>query len=638
MSSSRGEVKEENRDQSVNNAYTDFTLKCCSEEEVDGIRHHILKFQTKNKIDPLTQFERPIRLHRKDPRNLQFQLTRKEIDERKKEREEREAKLKERMLQKQRQKQEQDDNVSINVDNDSSVAGNSEAIDGSGNNIDDSEEDEIDQEIKRRAAQEKEEANKNKKNNKPETDMSIVAPDGGARKPKKNLFKKKTRQINIMDEQKRKLRYEEYYPWVIEDYNGKNTWVGSYEAGNSDSYVLFVFDKDGFKMVPAEKVYKFTPRNNYATLTLEEAESRMQKNAQVPRWLMKHMADDSKQSGSKDPRFRKRGGNFKTVVGSTDDSNGRNHDGDDYGNFNDDDNGHNEDIDYDDEFDDDEEAPIIEDEQQNRDSEQRMRREMLSANALGNDKDYRDEDEDDDDEFADLFGSRKTVDKDVKKLRKALVKTEMNEAYDTDDSENPYLSESEEEEEDEDEEVAKDENEASKIKKENEDNVIAPKNRSQSPQPRKIVVKSNKNLMITIKVPKETLASFPKSEWDNNYSSRPSFVGLRSVDVSEKDKKVKEEQTEMDTIPIIKKEDEVDMKSALSPKNSNRSRSHTPSDDDLLTEEDIKQIIQAGPISVKELLAILKPKIHRHPQNKVRIKELFKKCLRNHDGLLYLKN
>ena len=86
----------------------------------------------------------------------------------------------------------------------------------------------------------------------------------------------------------------------------KDGFVGNYEAGSSDTQqVLFVFDKDGFKMVPAEKVYKFTQRNKYATLTLEEAEAKMEKNSSVPRWLMRHMEDNCGLEGATaDQRFR----------------------------------------------------------------------------------------------------------------------------------------------------------------------------------------------------------------------------------------------------------------------------------------------------------------------------------------------
>lgn len=67
----------------------------------------------------------------------------------------------------------------------------------------------------------------------------------------------------------------------MEDYDGKNVYVGNYEAGASEAtHVLLVTDGTGFKMLPAEKVYRFNPRNKYATLTLEEAEAKMEKNQQ----------------------------------------------------------------------------------------------------------------------------------------------------------------------------------------------------------------------------------------------------------------------------------------------------------------------------------------------------------------------
>lgn len=89
------------------------------------------------------------------------------------------------------------------------------------------------------------------------------------------------------------MRFEEFYPWVLEDFDGYNTWVGTYEAGNSDHYVMFSVEKDGsFTMLPCDKVYRFTARSQFATLTIEEAEKRFEKKRQsVPRWLMKHLDD-----------------------------------------------------------------------------------------------------------------------------------------------------------------------------------------------------------------------------------------------------------------------------------------------------------------------------------------------------------
>ena len=85
---------------------------------------------------------------------------------------------------------------------------------------------------------------------------------------------------------------------------GKNVLWGTMQRSTEQQHVLFVFDKDGFKMIPAEKVYRFTPRNRYATLTLEEAEAKMERNSSVPRWLMKHMEDRSISEGTPDQRFR----------------------------------------------------------------------------------------------------------------------------------------------------------------------------------------------------------------------------------------------------------------------------------------------------------------------------------------------
>ncbi|GMF05225.1 unnamed protein product [[Candida] boidinii] len=91
------------------------------------------------------------------------------------------------------------------------------------------------EEKKQREEAKKREEEKLRIQAKREADLALVAPDGGARKPKKNLFKKKTRQIKVYDEEKRRLRYEEYYPWVLEDYDGDNVYVGNYQAQNAQS-------------------------------------------------------------------------------------------------------------------------------------------------------------------------------------------------------------------------------------------------------------------------------------------------------------------------------------------------------------------------------------------------------------------
>lgn len=173
-------------------------LKSCTKEEVDDIRFHIMKFATKQDVDIIKDFTKPVRLHRKDPRNMQFHLTRQELEQRKKEQE----------LAKLERLREQE------------AEGNPDAVAAE-------EARKKKEAIAAKIAPEKP-TDKNQK------DLSQVAPDGGARKNRKNVFKRKTRQINLMDEAKRKLRYEEHYPWVIEDYDGKNVYVGNYEAGSTE--------------------------------------------------------------------------------------------------------------------------------------------------------------------------------------------------------------------------------------------------------------------------------------------------------------------------------------------------------------------------------------------------------------------
>ena len=161
-----GPVKSESND-----GWQEIPLRCCTIEDVKDARFHIMKFQSKQDVNIVKDFTKPVRLHRKDPQNIQFQLTRKEIEEKRQQ-----------------------------------GAAQEVPVNGEGEE---------------------------------EMDLSQVAPDGGGRKNKKNMFKRKTRQTG--------------WRWVIVDYDGKNIYVGNYEAGSSDTQqVLFVFDRDGFKMIPAE--------------------------------------------------------------------------------------------------------------------------------------------------------------------------------------------------------------------------------------------------------------------------------------------------------------------------------------------------------------------------------------------------
>lgn len=521
-------------------------LKACSREELKDTRNHIMRFQTKQDVDIVKNFTKPVRLHRKDPQNIQFHLSREEMDKRRKE----------------------GGGISETVTEPTYV-------DEEGNIIQ-------------------------------PADMSQVAPDGGARRHRRNLFKRKTKQVHMMDEKKRKLRYEEYYPWVIEDYDGKNVYVGSYEAGLSEStHVLFVFDKDGFKMVPAEKVYKFTPRNRYATLTLEEAEAKMEKNQSAPRWLMKHMDEEGG-----DARFRNSGYSapvrplelsqsstgsryrMRTVQGGSS-SNGRDSDHDD--------------LDFEEEFADDEEAPIMDgDEEENKLSEKKIKKEMLKAATFEGQLDG----DDSGDDLNDLFEVEKSrkVDKEGKKLKKVLNRTEGG-VYDSDDNEqiNPYVSQSDLESEEESESEFN-------VKTEPTDEVAG----SDPLRPRSFFVSSAANGYIVIKAPKQFLRGFQPGEWNPQAKKRPQTFDTPS--------------------PKKTKRDEKSPSASPPPDNSAAGDlNNAGPNGELVTTWEVLDIVRNNPLTTKELLLKLKSRISTHKDNKLRIITIVKLNFRLVDGKLTLK-
>lgn len=573
-------------------------LKSCTEEDVKDIRFHIMKFATKQDVNITKDFTRPVRLHRKDPRNMQFHLTREELDQRKREKQQME-KLKQ---------EEKEATAKPTEESEEKEEKDKPTADAA------------------KVAPEKPTLNKN------QADMSQVAPDGGARKNRKNLFKRKTRQINLMNEEKRKLRYEEHYPWVIEDYDGKNVFVGNYEAGSTEQqHVLFVFDKDGFKMIPAEKVYRFTPRNRYATLTLEEAEAKMERNSSVPRWLMKHMEDRSISEGTPDQRFRynspaangsvianvgngSAGRRMRTVLGGSGSGNDRDSDHDD--------------LDYDEEFADDEEAPIMDgDEEENKLSEKKIKKEMLKAAHFDGQLEAEAEDD-----LDDLFETEKTrkVDKEGKKLRKVLNKREGG-VYDSDEEDGlmPYLSKSDlESDEESDDEV--------QVKKESSSDSQTDNNTNKTSRAREVSVKSIGDGFVVIKAPPSFLGTMPPGDWNPQARKRPTpeIVSPRKKIKLDETIKVKKERT-LSPPPVSPTTNAATNTS--SPGNGMDLNDAGP-DNLLVTVKDVLDIVKDQPLTTKELLMGLKSRVSAHKDNKLRIISIVKQNLRLVDGKLVLKD
>lgn len=554
--------------------YDVFPLMASTEEEIDETRYHILKFHSAKKIDPLVDFEPPTRLHRKDPKNLQFQMSLKELDEKRK--------VDQQKAQEQVKKREEfvkrtgkHNLTNEEIDEELEIEGLNE-------------EDRIAyEEDKRKMKQLKEkELEKEKK-------LQAIAPDGGARKKKRQPFQKRTKQVKVYNEAKRKLRYEEFYPWILEDYDASQAWVGNFEAGLSDNYCMLVLDKENkcFKLAPIEKFYKFTSRNKYATLTLEEAEAKMKQGSSGQRWLMRKMLDEATTGKRVDLRYRKvpkiKGENDLTIEDDEDDINGIKKSDED------------EDLDFDDEFQDDEEAPIMEGpDEEKKIIESKMKKEMLSANNLIEKIPI---EEDDDEDMDDLFDV-KPEDKESKRLRMALSKNAMNEVYASDDDENPYLSDSDiENKSDEDEVKVKTEPTEGEIKVKseptddfNDDN--STNNTTESPRKKrkkndkKIYVDNYRSGFITIKAVKSILSKFPIGEWN------PRTAIHRDIT----DEDVKD--------PLIK--DENNGNNGINP--------------DKLTKADIDELLVNGPIDLSALVKALRPKMQRDPESKHTLKKILK--------------
>lgn len=514
----------------ANDGWQEIPLKCCTTDDVRDARYHIMKFQSKQDVEIVKSFTKPVRLHRKDPQNIQFQLTRKEIDAMREQGATQEAPL------------------PVNAEGEE------------------------------------------------EMNLSQVAPDGGGRKNKKNMFKRKTKQVSMMDESKRKLRFEEFYPWVIEDYDGKNIYVGNYEAGSSDTQqVLFVFDRDGFKMIPAEKVYRFTPRNKYTTLTLEEAEAKMEKKSSVPRWLMKRMEDTSSEVspdlrvGNISSQAANSSRRMRTVMGGST-SNDRDSDHDD--------------IDFDEEFADDEEAPIMDgDEEENKLSERKVKKEQLKASHFDGQSDA-----EIDDDLDDLFETEKSrkVDKEGKKLRKVLNKTEGG-VYESDDEDedelNPYLSQSDIEKDD--DEYGDD----SQVKKGDDGSQLSPGRRA-------FFATNLGDSFVSIKAPVAFLAGFPKGDWNpQGFKRKAELTALPSKRMKSNDQKSVSPSPEVG----------VDLTSA-------------GANNDLVTVQEVLKIVRQEPLTTKQLLLVLKNRVYAHPDNKLRIITIVKQNLKLADGKLVLKD
>lgn len=95
------------------------------------------------------------------------------------------------------------------------------------------------------------------------------------------------------DDEDQRVREEEKSPWILEDSEDR-VFTGRLEGGQASNYVLLVNQGNNFHVVPVAKWYKFNPKIQYRTLSIEDAEKSMAssnaKRASENRWLMKATA------------------------------------------------------------------------------------------------------------------------------------------------------------------------------------------------------------------------------------------------------------------------------------------------------------------------------------------------------------
>lgn len=265
-------------------------------------------------------------------------------------------------------------------------------------------------------------------------DQSKIAPvakDSNA-KPKKKHKEEKTQFHKTHKSEAAKkeseLRYEEALPWHLEDADGKNVWVGNYVAALSGSQVAFKIDGSVFRMVPLEKYYSFTAKPAFKVLNIDEAEDLMGKKMDVGRWVMKNeerkadlaeMEATRRMLGARGRMIKTESSTFKAASRA-------------------------EKLEHDDldvsgdEFQDDDEAATFErnNDEDEKESKERVRREQLGANLFG-EGDENQVERELNEELREELERRKYG----KSTKKALIKRDREEVYESDKSEdNPWSS------------------------------------------------------------------------------------------------------------------------------------------------------------------------------------------------------
>ncbi|KAF9200290.1 hypothetical protein BGZ49_009490 [Haplosporangium sp. Z 27] len=469
-------------------------------------------------------------------------------------------------------------------------------------------------------------------------DMSLIAPFGGGNRNAKMLFKRRTRQIFFGDDKERQKKEIESAPWVLDDYDNKNNWTGQLEGGQHANYVLFVFSDDGFKVVPADKWYTFTPKIPYTTLTSEEAEEQFQKSQKQNnsiRWLMKSKNKAKTEDGEEGMDEDVETDHLMTVdheddIGYDEDEakerkkkRGKHGDVDE--------------MDFEEVWQDDEEMPA-----EMPGFEDDAKDDPRSKHGPSMDSD---EDEDEEDSKGRLTETGKAV-------RKALLKLEKNKVYASDDEKDPYASDRDSSDSDLDEidkeKEQKKEEEAnsslqdpSKSKAKGKANAkgapLIVKKQSASKTPNKPAnTKATKPSKVPLPTPRNVSAGAQTNGKPSSSSSKagPSSASSSSSNLNGSASSPERKRKKMGDSNDTNDED-------ASRKQARTSRPDSaPVEDDsmLITEEEVIAVLKSRPeVTTRDLIVDLKKKLRREPRNKNLLAEIVKRVATAQNNILVLK-
>lgn len=381
--------------------FEDFPLVTTKGALMDGLRHHAMRFVPNRSseiqnVDPLdnNQFEKPIRLYRRDPRADPTNLV-------------------------------------------GPGTPMSEGSGAGGNPEEDKEKARI-------------EAIKAEKKAEREASLAQIAPGKATQKKKPQKFRKQIEQVfqfNDTEHHKKdmSIRYEEKLPWHVEDFENKNVWRGTYETALSESHVALVKMNDQrgqhFRMVPVEKWYKFTPKNKFKALTLEEAEANMKKKVRDPAFLARAREKTVREKHKEREREAGRGLFTRRGERGEQPTAGPIKNEDDVEKPDIPDDTNDIDFNYNEDFADDEEDLFNNDDRDElKEIEEKIKKEQQEANVfdIKEEKDY-------DEEEAEQKRKEAEQRKQYRKTQRALLNHEKKDQYKEDSESNPYGSSSESE-------------------------------------------------------------------------------------------------------------------------------------------------------------------------------------------------